>query len=54
MRLELTCVGLLVELANHYSTRGAFCEWNVTHVHGKKHIYKLRMDKNATYLLLGE
>ena len=24
MRLELTRVGLLVELANHYTTRGAF------------------------------
>ena len=24
MRLELTCVGLLVELANHYTTRGTF------------------------------
>ena len=23
MRLELTCVGLLVQLANHYTTRGA-------------------------------
>ena len=23
MRLELTCVGLLVELANHYTTKGA-------------------------------
>ena len=23
MRLELTCVGLLVELANHYTTRDA-------------------------------
>ena len=25
MRLELTRVGLLVELANHYTTRGACC-----------------------------
>ena len=24
MRLELTRVGLLVELANHYTTRGAY------------------------------
>ena len=24
MRLELTRIGLLVELANHYTTRGAF------------------------------
>ena len=24
MRLELTRVGLLVELANHYTTKGAF------------------------------
>ena len=23
MRLELTCVGFLVDLANHYTTRGA-------------------------------
>ena len=25
MRLELTRVGLLVKLANHYTTRGALC-----------------------------
>ena len=29
MRLELTCVGLLVELANHYTTRGASCQGGV-------------------------
>ena len=28
MRLELTRVGLLVELANHYNTRGAFPDGN--------------------------
>ena len=27
MRLELTHVGLLVELANHYTTRGAYQPW---------------------------
>ena len=27
MRLELTRVGLLAELANHYTTRGAFSHW---------------------------
>ena len=29
MRLELTHVGLLAELANHYTTRGAFGAWNI-------------------------
>ena len=29
MRLELTRVGLLVELANHYTTRGAFVRGNM-------------------------
>ena len=32
MRLELTRVGLLVELANHYTTRGA-CVYACVHVH---------------------
>ena len=29
MRLELTRVGLLVKLANHYTTRGSFLEENI-------------------------
>ena len=31
MRLELTRVGLLVELANHYTTRGAYFSSSVPH-----------------------
>ena len=30
MRLELTRVGLLVELANHYTTTGALCDLSIT------------------------
>ena len=33
MRLELTCVGLLVQLANHYTTRGAPVWSAVTAIH---------------------
>ena len=48
MRLELTRVGLLVELANHYTTRGAWC---VLLMHlfsgfGSKHI------RNAPFFFL--
>ena len=39
MRLELTRVGLLVELANHYTTRGAFIVWEVS----------WRLNRTATY-----
>ena len=40
MRLELTRVGLLVELANHYTTRGAYGDLsdgiiNITYVYLK-------------------
>ena len=34
MRLELTRVGLLVQLANHYTTRGALHRKEVTHPNG--------------------
>ena len=37
MRLELTRVGLLVELANHYTTRGAFPCWYWICIFGGKH-----------------
>ena len=42
MRLELTRVGLLAELANHYTTRGAFMQiivdinYNMFFMNGKE------------------
>ena len=32
MRLELTRIGLLAELANHYTTRGALINWFECHI----------------------
>ena len=44
MRLELTRVGLLVELANHYTTRGALCYffWMIFFSHLTKNLLKGR------------
>ena len=37
MRLELTRVGLLAELANHYTTRGASASPAVSCIHESKY-----------------
>ena len=47
MKLELTGVGLLAELANHYTTRGAFyiCNDDYKTLHRCNFIYYIYMKK---------
>ena len=47
MRLELTHVGLLAELANHYTTRGALIRLVMDNFHGRLCLY---VDNNGKHL----
>ena len=52
MRLELTRVGLLVELANHYTTRGAYCQQNYV-TPGQIRVPTNTADRSMSRLSLG-
>ena len=56
MRLKLTCVGLLVQLANRYTTRGALCRYLSISFHGttltKWHFDTKKSSLCAAYIII--